>query len=67
MTPTGLKRIRRQLGLSQEALARRLGVDRTTIARWELGRRGISEPVARLVRRVAAEARGKGKPKGRAR
>jgi DNA-binding transcriptional regulator YiaG len=59
MTPAGLKRIRRELGLTQEELAARLGVQRETVARWETGARGIAEPIARLVRRVAAEARGK--------
>lgn len=59
MTPARLKRIRRELGLTQEELAHRLGVRRVTVARWETGARGIAEPIARLVQRIAAEARGK--------
>lgn len=57
MRPVELKRIRRQLGLTQQALAERLGVDRTTVARWETGARGIAEPIARLVQRIRAEAK----------
>lgn len=69
MTPTSVKRIRRELGLTQEQLAREIGVDRVTVARWELGLRAIPEPTARLIRLLHAGARGtaKGKRKGRAR
>lgn len=59
MTPAGLKRIRLQLGLTQAQLAKQLGVGQNAVARWETGTRGISEPIARLVQRIAAEARGK--------
>lgn len=41
---------RRALGLSQEALADRLGVERTTIARWELGE---TQPLAWFRPRLA--------------
>jgi len=61
MTPTGLKRIRRELGLTQEQLARALGVDRVSVARWEGGTYRITEPMARLIQRIAAEAREKRK------
>ena len=36
-TGLGLKRWREKQGLSQEALARRLGVSSNTVARWERG------------------------------
>ncbi|MEU5127734.1 helix-turn-helix domain-containing protein [Streptomyces mobaraensis] len=36
---------RRALGYSQEALAQVLGVDRTTISRWEAGRNEIQPPL----------------------
>ena len=62
MTPEDLKRIRRQLGLTQKELAEKLGVTLVTVGRWEAGMRKISEPVARLVQRIAAEER---KKKGR--
>ena len=56
MKPRDLKRIRQQLGLTQQELADQLGVGRVTVTRWELGLRSISEPIARLVERVGAEA-----------
>ena len=37
-TAARVLRIRQELGLSQEALAERLGVDRRTVMRWEHGR-----------------------------
>ncbi len=55
MKPQDLKRIRQQLGLTQQELADQLGVGRVTVTRWDLGLRSISEPIARLVERVHAE------------
>jgi len=57
MTPKDLKRIRQKLGLTQEDLAERLGVTRITVGRWETGMRRITEPMARLIKRIAAEER----------
>jgi transcriptional regulator with XRE-family HTH domain len=59
MTSMGVKRIRRELGLTQEGLAKAVGVDRVTVARWETGVHGIPEPTVRLIQRIRAEARGK--------
>jgi transcriptional regulator with XRE-family HTH domain len=42
--PDQLRHARRLLGLSQEALARQLGVDESTVWKWELGR---SRPIRR--------------------
>ncbi|MFF2021299.1 helix-turn-helix transcriptional regulator [Streptomyces sp. NPDC058171] len=42
----GLTERRRALGYSQEKLAQLLGVDRTTVGRWESGR-GIPQPLQR--------------------
>ena len=39
--PALVKEVRKQLSLSQEALARELGVSYTTINRWE---KGVSKP-----------------------
>ena len=47
---TGLAQRRRAVGLSQDALADRLGVDRTTVSRWE---RGATEPQLALRSRLA--------------
>lgn len=53
--PEELRRIREELGLTQEELAQEIGVHRVTIAKWEAGDRGISEPIARLVEKIRAE------------
>jgi transcriptional regulator with XRE-family HTH domain len=62
MKPKDLKRIRQKLGLTQKGLAERLGVTLVTVGRWEAGMRRITEPMARLIERIAAEER---KKKGR--
>ena len=41
MTGKELKELRRRLGLTQEKLARQLGVIPLTVARWETGTRTI--------------------------
>jgi transcriptional regulator with XRE-family HTH domain len=38
-----IKAYRRTLGLSQKALARRVGIDPTTLARWERGKGTLSQ------------------------
>jgi len=43
--PERLRAVRTARGFSQEALARQLGIDPTTVARWEAGR---GHPGARL-------------------
>ncbi len=52
MTGTQLRATRLRLGLTQAQLAQRLGVQSNSVARLERGERGISEPVARLVRLI---------------
>lgn len=49
MTKDELRRLRRKAGLTQAALAQRLGVTATTVARWEQGARPISTAHANLV------------------
>jgi transcriptional regulator with XRE-family HTH domain len=61
MTPKQVKRIRTRLGLTQTQLAEQLGVTQNTVARWEIGARGIPVPTAKLLQRLGAEARPKGK------
>jgi transcriptional regulator with XRE-family HTH domain len=43
--PEELKRRREALGLTQTALAQRIGVDHNTVCRWERGLRAITTPV----------------------
>jgi len=54
MTPTELRSLRRQLGLSQRALAELLGLEGSAVAdtvrQWESGRRNPKEPALRLFR-----------------
>lgn len=52
MFQENLKTLRRQRGLSQQALADRLHVVRQTISKWE---RGVSVPDAELLIRLAEE------------
>jgi DNA-binding transcriptional regulator YiaG len=53
VTPEQLKRIRGRLKMTQVQLAAALGVRQETVARWEIGSRGIPEPTARLIQLIA--------------
>jgi DNA-binding transcriptional regulator YiaG len=53
VTPEQLKRIRARLQMTQVQLAAALGVRQETVARWEIGSRGIPEPTARLIELTA--------------
>ena len=53
MTGTDVQRLRRRLGLTQAALARKLGVHTLTVSRWECDRVQVTEPMARLLRLLA--------------
>ena len=44
MSPAELRETRVALGLTQEALARELGVTGATVYRWEAGTIGIARP-----------------------
>ena len=50
-----LRRLRTRAGLTQAALAAKLGVAPNTVARWERNERAITEPMTRLIR-VTVEA-----------
>ena len=50
-----LRRLRTRAGLTQAALAAKLGVVPNTVARWERNERAITEPMTRLIR-VTVEA-----------
>lgn len=49
MTGPEMVAARQRMGLTQDALANRLGVHVDTVSRWERGTRKISNVVAKLV------------------
>ena len=53
MKATELRKLRKVLGLTQAGLAKAVGVTPNAIALAERGERGISEPLARLIRMLA--------------
>ncbi len=55
MTGGEIRALRGKLGWTQVALAEAIGVTSNTVARWERGEMAISEPAARLLKRIAAE------------
>jgi transcriptional regulator with XRE-family HTH domain len=52
--PAMARAIRLAAGVTQARLARELGVDRTTVLRWELGKRRPSRRVARAYAELLA-------------
>jgi transcriptional regulator with XRE-family HTH domain len=57
MRPAEARGIRRRLGLTQADLARRCGVTRVTVARWERGLATIGPTAVILLRLLAANAK----------
>ena len=55
MTGKEIRALRAKLGWTQMALAEAIGVTSNTVARWEGGEMAISEPAARLLKKIAAE------------
>jgi transcriptional regulator with XRE-family HTH domain len=53
MTGTEIRRLRKRLGLTQQALADLLGVTNVTVSYWENDVHDIREPTARLLRLLA--------------
>jgi DNA-binding transcriptional regulator YiaG len=50
VTPKQFKDARDALGLTQTAMAQRLGVHQMTVSKWERGLAAISNPVEQLIR-----------------
>ena len=63
MKATELRRFRKVLGVTQAGLARAVGVTPNAIALAERGERGISEPLARLVKMLVQVHTGELVPK----
>jgi transcriptional regulator with XRE-family HTH domain len=57
MTGAELRRIRKRLGLTQLAMAEKIGVHANSLARWERDVVRITEPVARLIRLLGTQPR----------
>jgi transcriptional regulator with XRE-family HTH domain len=55
MTPLRLKRLRKHLNLTQQQLADRLGVDRNTVNRWEMGMHPINSTAEKLLKMLDGE------------
>lgn len=52
-----LQERRRHLGLSQEALAREIGVSKNTVARWEAGGQMFADVAVRLADALGVDPR----------
>ncbi len=52
MSPPSLRKLRQRLGLTQRELARRLGVARASVTRWENGTRKPSKVIERAIQSV---------------
>jgi transcriptional regulator with XRE-family HTH domain len=65
MRATELHKFRKVLGLTQAGLAKAVGVTANAIALAERGERGISEPLARLVKMLVQVHTGELVPKRR--
>ena len=57
MTADDLRRKREQLGLTQEELAKHLGVKRLSVIRWENGQTEIDKILERAMRDLERELR----------
>lgn len=53
MNGDGIKELRKQLNLTQQELADKIGVDRVTVARWETGKKKPSNLAKRQLARLA--------------
>ena len=54
MTPIEIKQARQQLGLSVNAMAQRLGIDRNTYGKWERGEQRAPAIAATAIRWLVA-------------
>ena len=67
MTPDGVRRARKALGLSQSKFAALLGVHLVTVKKWETGAQGMRATADRLIRlhlEQKAPERSRARPRG---
>jgi DNA-binding transcriptional regulator YiaG len=57
MTGKEVRAARRKLGLTQAAFAQRVGVERNTVTRWEMGILTVGRTAGILIRFLAQQAR----------
>ncbi len=57
LKPNDVRELRRELGLSQSAFARLVGVAPNTVARWERGELGMRPTTARLIELLTTKKR----------
>jgi DNA-binding transcriptional regulator YiaG len=59
MTPSQVKKLRAQLGLTQQALAELISAHRETVARWEIGTSRPTGAYLKLLEQLAEKAKKK--------
>lgn len=57
-TPERVRKLRRQLRLSQRAFGDRLGVRQATVSDWERGKTAPTGPSVKLLEMIEVQARG---------
>jgi DNA-binding transcriptional regulator YiaG len=60
ITPGFIISLRQAMGLTQEQFARRLGVTKMTVSRWECGRMQPGNSMAAAIRKLQTKARREG-------
>ena len=57
VTPTAMRRLRKQLGLTQSRFATLVGVHLVTVKKWETGTLGMKPTTEKLIRLLVAQER----------
>jgi repressor LexA len=59
MSPNRIKRLRKNLGLTQQALADKIGAQQATVARWETGQNQPRGANLKALLEIEIQAKGK--------